>query len=163
MFAIFAHFEAIQLLRSRGMIDDPARSWNKPNFTGQMCAYCGTAKLKLHPQSTVPELCSQLETDPDVRKQLFAYVGGVIAHYQTGAVSSHGFQPPKEGISRENSEEVANGVEGVWKLRESYKEKFGSPSTNKLGHREDTIRWKDGQMRCLVWEMASASKCAATF
>eukprot|EP00959_Pyramimonas_sp_CCMP1952_P169102 3532270-Pyramimonas_sp.AAC.2 len=121
------------------------RSWNKPNFEGRCCAYCGAGRAKLHPGETMASLKVKLASDGHVAKEFSDYTDALTEHYKSGNATSHTFTGPSERIVKEQTNSFKAGVKGVYKLLSSYA--FGDPATNGLGHTQTRIKWKDGVVR----------------
>jgi hypothetical protein len=124
------------------------RAWFRPGFIGQCCAYCGTAKWKLHPVDTAEQLETKLQTNQEVAKKFKDWVEEAITHYKNGNRSTRFMSSAHDTLAREQSVDMVSGVKGKVKLYTTYEPRWGDPRTNKLGHTFcKDYRWKDGTLR----------------
>ena len=82
--------------------------------------------------------------------RFFAFIDKMINAYQNGSRLAHGLDLSTESLEKENAFSCEAGVKGKLKLLSSYKEQFGDPATNGLGHTVTRTRWKDGTEQDVV-------------
>ena len=126
------------------------RYWFKPSYGGNICAYCGFTKIKLHPCKSSPEVLTLITTQQEKHTQFFNFMDTMIAEFQAGNKQA-------KDIGRKSQERVPvitdvnmhTSVEGTMKLLSNYP--HGDPTTNGLGH---TIKrnqlWRDGTYQDVV-------------
>ena len=101
------------------------RAWMKPDFAGLICAYCGTAKLKLYSDlKSMKEVILVLETKSEKKKEFNEFIDNMICQYKEGKRHSR-TSDLKQRIVKEKEVNMGSSVKGVSKLYDSYVEAFG--------------------------------------
>ena len=131
---------------------DRTRSWFKPNFGGNICAYCGFTKVKLWPGKAASAVLTIISTQQDQNRRFFDFSDVMIEEYKAGNKQAKDIgKKAKERVESVNDVNIQLSVEGTIKLLSSYVPKLGDPHTNGLGH---TVKlkqlWKDGTYQDVV-------------
>lgn len=126
------------------------RSWHKPHQAGLICAYCGVAKGKLHPNRDAKFVLNLIQSQQEEQQRFLNYAEMLISMYQNGsrAVKNLGDGRPRETVTKASSTDVKLRVRGKAKLLEHYP--WGDPTQNGLGHTVTKTKWKDGTWRDVV-------------
>ncbi|CAK0827283.1 unnamed protein product, partial [Prorocentrum cordatum] len=126
------------------------RAWNKPDFGGKVCAYCGASKWKLYPGKGWAEVDTKL-TDKEEAGRFTTFMTALIENLKAGGKSSRFIDRPAESLTKEVGVEMKSGVKGIAKLYDGYFGIHGDPLTNGLGHQlVERYKWKDGSIRKVV-------------
>ena len=124
---------------------DRNMAWHKPNLEGQICAYCGWAKLKLYTGKSTKEVLA-IHTDMVAKKRFMDYIDRMVDTYKGG---SRAFRDdgPKQLLDRENLQQVKTSVEGTMKFLARYP--IRRPTDEREGTHRDTcsLEWRDSP-RC---------------
>lgn len=125
------------------------RAWHKPRQEGRVCAYCGVAKLKLHPHKDSQAVVLLVDSNPQENKRFFDYIDAMISAYLRGDRAAINIDTEqKQSITKEQEVSMNARVRGKMKLLSEYE--FGDPRTNGKGHTVTRAMWKDGVIRDVV-------------
>ena len=130
-------------------------SWGKPDWGGTCCGTCGAAKSRLYPTLDQKEVLAKINSEPEERTKFTEFCQWLVTQYKSGnrrvRDQLQAFeQRPRQEVARTTKVSVSTEDEGVMKLYETYKEKYGSPSKNGKGHLRTMAEWKDGTIRDVV-------------
>ena len=133
------------------LLSDHTMSWNKPDYQGRVCAYCGSSKLKLHPHRDVAEVLTLVATKDKENERFFAYRTFLIEQHLAGNKAARAIFPePRQTVEKQNEFNMIKRDKGTMMLLSAYIEEKGDPLTNGLGHYKTTTTWKDGSQQEVV-------------